>query len=224
MQGLTFESGPHVYRLDGRETVSVTGVLKAMGLVKLGAVPAPILERARTRGQDVHQLLHYYNENDLDPDSVDERYRGYLDAWMRFCRERGFRILLCERRIASRKHRVCGTLDALGIMDGYGVLLDFKTGSPDDVAADLQTAAYEGLARAWALDGEDPQLAAVLALNEFKRIRRMSVRLRKDGTFEIDPYYNPTDWTKFLTLAAAVNIARDRGAELLLEEAVGAHS
>ncbi len=218
MQGLTFDPGPHVYVLDGRPTVSVTGVLKAMGLVKLGGIPAPILERARTRGQDVHELLHYYNEQDLEPASVDDRYRGYLEAWIRFCEERSFKVLLCERRIASRKHRVCGTLDALGLLDGYGALIDFKTGSPDDVAADLQTAAYEGLARTWALEGDDTQLAAVLALEEFKRIRRLAVQLKKDATFHIEPYDDPTDYTKFLTLTAAYHIAADRGAELALED------
>lgn len=51
---------------------------------------------------------------------------------------------LCEVRVFSRRHRYAGTLDVLGRWHGAGALLDYKTGSPDDVAADLQTAAYYG--------------------------------------------------------------------------------
>jgi hypothetical protein len=52
---------------------------------------------------------------------------------------------LCEVRVYSRRHRFAGTLDVLGHWPDrpVGILLDYKTGDPGDVAADLQTAAYE---------------------------------------------------------------------------------
>jgi hypothetical protein len=51
---------------------------------------------------------------------------------------------LCEYRVFSRRHRFAGTLDVLGIWHGAGALLDYKTGHPKDVCADLQLAAYAG--------------------------------------------------------------------------------
>lgn len=50
--------------------------------------------------------------------------------------------ILSEVRVFSLRHRFAGTTDLLGIWRGSGALLDYKTGSPRDVAADLQTAAY----------------------------------------------------------------------------------
>jgi hypothetical protein len=52
---------------------------------------------------------------------------------------------LCEVRVFSRRHRYAGTLDVLGRWPAapFGLLIDYKTGDPEDVAADLQTAAYE---------------------------------------------------------------------------------
>jgi len=50
---------------------------------------------------------------------------------------------LCEVRVFSRRHRYAGTLDVLGCWQGAGALIDYKTGDPDDVATDLQTAAYD---------------------------------------------------------------------------------
>jgi hypothetical protein len=219
MRGLTFDPAGHRYVLDGRQEISVTGVLKWAGLIRLGGIPENVLERARRRGSDVHELVHYRNEGDLDVESVDDAYRGYLDAWDRFCREASFRPVLSERRLASRRHRVCGTLDAIGTLDGVGALVDAKTGSPDDVAADLQTAAYEGLAREWAALGEDRELATLLGSSPFIRIQRVAVQLRRDGTFSVEVYRNPVDWTHFVNLVSAYHIAEARGAELRLDEA-----
>jgi hypothetical protein len=51
---------------------------------------------------------------------------------------------LCELRVFSRRHHYAGTLDVLGLWRNAGALIDYKTGDPRDVAADLQTAAYLG--------------------------------------------------------------------------------
>jgi hypothetical protein len=63
---------------------------------------------------------------------------------------------LCEYRVFSRRHRFAGTLDCLGVWHGAGALLDYKTGAPKDVAADLQTAAYLGALVEMRETGETP--------------------------------------------------------------------
>ena len=114
--------------------------------------------------------------------------------------------VLNEVRVASRRHAVAGTLDCLGTLDGLAVLLDFKTGRPDDVAADLQTAAYHALAAEWAED--DDAIARFLAAHPV--MRRFAVQLRKDATFRIEAYTSPTDYREFLTLVAAQQIVASR--------------
>lgn len=205
---LMFDHDAHAYFVDGHLVPSTTQVLRDSGLIRLDGIPSFILEAALKRGSAVHQLVHYLNENDLDWASVDPAYRGYLDGWQRYRDERQLQVLLCEHRIASRRHRVAGTLDLLAEIAGDGWLLDYKTGDPEDVAADLQTASYFGMAMEWA--HEDPRLADVLARHP--RWRRGSVRLRKNGTFVAKEYTDPRDYSRFQVLAAAWHIRNERGA------------
>jgi len=205
---LLFNAAAHEYFLDGPQVPSVTGVLRDQSLVDFSGVPPFILERARQRGTAVHALCHFYNENDLDWTSVDPTYRPYVEAWVACVAERHIVPLLCERRLASRRHRVAGTLDLLAEIDGDGWLLDFATGDPEDAAKDFQTAAYLGLALEWA--SEDQRLADVL--KRFQRWRRASVRLMKTGLFRVTEYTDARDYARFQTLAAAWHIRTERGA------------
>ena len=205
---LLFDASRHEYFLDGVQVPSVTGVLRDSGLIDLSQIPSFVLERARVRGSAVHQLVHYLNEDDLAWDSVDPMFRGYLDAWVAYREQTALRVLLCERRVASRRHRVAGTLDLLAIIADEGWLIDYKTGDPEDVAADFQTSAYLGMAFEWA--EQDARLAEALRL--FSRWRRAAVRLRKDGRFTVTEYTDVRDYARFHTLVGAWHIRHERGA------------
>lgn len=209
------ENGHHAYYLDGVRVPSVTGINQAAGLIQLDHIPAFILDAAKARGTAVHQLVHYYNERDLDWHSVADAYRPYLDAWIAYCADRQPLPYLCEYRVASRRHRVAGTLDLLCAIEHEGWLLDFATGDPADVAKDLQTAAYLGLAYEWA-ERDDPRLAEVLARHT--RWRRGAVRLMRTGTFRFHEYVDPRDYSRFQTLAAAYHIRLERGVKVTLDD------
>jgi len=211
---LLFNPEAHEYFLDGVQLPSVTQILRQQGLVQLDGIPPFILEAARRRGTAVHALAHFWNEGDLDPASVDEAYRPYLDAWIACVEQRRIDPLLCEHRLASRRHRVCGTLDLLAEMDGEGWLFDFATGDPATVAKDFQTAAYLGMAHEWAT--EDPRLAPIL--RRFPRWRRASVRLMRTGAFRLTEYTDARDYSRFMTLASAWHIRAERGAVVLAED------
>jgi hypothetical protein len=209
--GLTFDPDPHVYTLDGDRVPSVTGILKAAGLIDFSHVPLSILEAAQHRGRTVHAAIHYYNENDLDIDQFGRdfpTYAGYLEAWLAFTDQRHFRAVLNERRLASRKHQVAGTADCFGYLDGVPVLLDFATGRPQDVAKDLQTAAYHALAFEWATE-DDLELSNFLARARGV-VRRYGVALRKDGTFALEPYAAPSDYREFFALVESQRIVARR--------------
>jgi hypothetical protein len=210
-RGLTFEPSTHTYTLDGEVVPSVTQILKRAGLIDFSGIPPTILERARRRGTAVHQAIHYFNENDLDVAAFEADFpesAGYLHAWIAFTDQRHFRAVLSERRIASRRHLVAGTADCFGLLDGLPILLDFATGRPQDVAKDLQTAAYYAIGTEWAAE-DDPDLQAFLDRSRGV-LRRYGVALRKDGTFALDPYTSPTDFREFLTLVDAQRIVARR--------------
>ncbi len=211
---LLFDANAHEYFLDGQLMPSVTQILRDQGLIDLRGIPAFILEAARQRGSAVHQLVHYLNEDDLDWSSVSDAYRGYVDAWIRYRDETNLRVLLCEHRLASRRHKVTGTLDLLCEIDGVGWIIDYKTGDPALVSADLQTAGYLGLAMEWAVD--DSRLADVL--NRHQRWRRGAVRLRRTGTFQAHEYTDPRDYSRFQVLTAAWHIRQQRGVAMSVDE------
>jgi len=208
--GLTFDAPTHTYVLDGAVVPSVTGILKAAGLIDFSSIPPFVLEAARARGTAVHAAIHYYNADDLDIPAFTDEFPdcvGYLEAWIRFRELRRFVPVLNEHRLASRRYQLAGTADCFGLLDGAPVLLDFATGRPQDVAKDLQTAAYYTLALEWAADGEDPELAAFLARGV---VRRYGVALRRDGSFSLDPYSDPADFREFLALVDAYRIVTRR--------------
>jgi hypothetical protein len=208
--GLTFEPIEHVYSLDGRPLWrSVTGVLKAAGLIDFSHVPGPVLDAARVRGTTVHQAIAYHNEGDLAVDhflATFPDYAPYFRAWLHFLEARRFDPRFVEYRVASRRYDLGGTIDALGFLDGQPAILDYATGDPADVAKDLQLAGYLVLAREWAVD--DPQLAAFLAAHP--AIRRYSVALRRDDTFALTPHTDPFDIRAFVTLVEAQRIVEAR--------------
>lgn len=211
---LMFDRERHEYWIDGVLTPSTTQILRDSGLIRLDGVPEFILERARKRGSAVHELIHFSNEDDLDWSSVDEAYLPYLNAWMAYKTERQPRVLLCEYRIASRRHRVTGTLDLLCEIGDDGWILDYATGDPEDVSKDFQTASYLGLAMEWA--SEDPRLAQVL--RRHARWRRAAVRLMRTGSFRVTEYDDPRDYARFQTLVAAWHIRNERGAIVQVDD------
>lgn len=210
---LTFDADTHTYFFDGAKVWrSVTGVLQAAGAIDFGAIPPFVLDRARRRGQIVHQAIHFLNDDDLNvaafrADFPD--YVPYVDAWQTFCRQRRFQAVLNEHRVYSRQYDLAGTIDCLGVLDGHAALLDFATGRPEDVAKEWQTAAYLAIARAWQAD--DPALAAFFA--DFPVVRRYAIQLRRDGTFRVEPYQDPRDTRHFFTLVEAQRLVALRRRE-----------
>lgn len=191
---LTFDPLEHRYFLDGVAIPGVTSILRDVGLIDFSHVPARILEDAQERGRLVHQALHYLAEDDLRPDSVAPEFQGYVEAGKDFRRTSGLLVYACEFRVWHPQYRYAGTVDLYGLWEGERpCLCDYKTGHPNDVAADLQLAAYAEAARAL-----DPDLGDLL---------RISVKLSKDGTFEVESYDNPMDFSQFL---AALTIANRR--------------
>src|SRR5262245_39847574 len=140
---LVFDAVAHAYTLDGVRVPSVTEILKSAGYIDFSRVPSDILDAAQQRGTLVHEALHYLADDDLNPDSVPEAIRGYVEAGIAFRRTAGFTVYAAEMRVYSRRWQLAGTVDLFGQWEGeFDCVADYKTGHPKDVAADLQLAAY----------------------------------------------------------------------------------
>ena len=207
---LTFAPDTHTYTLDGAIVPSVTQVLRASGLIDYSQVPAATLAAARDRGTAVHAALHYAAEGDFDVEGFYRDfhdYAGYLRSGVSLLESPRVRTVLCERRVASRKHRFAGTIDWLGYIDGQAAIIDWATGDPRDASKDLQTAGY--LTAALEFASSDPQLGAFIKAN--KAIARFSVQLKPDGSLpKLTPYRDPRDVSAFLTLLSARRIVESR--------------
>jgi len=196
---LLFDEPTHRYTLDGVAVPSVTQVLRAGGLFDaFDRLPEGVRLGALERGRLVHQALHYLNEQDLDLVQFARDFpelQGYVQGWIDFCAQRAFVPMLCEYRLASRRHQLAGTADCFGELDGHGALVDFATGGAP-IGKDLQTSAY--LSMAYEASLEDARLAQYLDTHPV--VKRFAVLLRKDGGFQIHQYADPGDFRRFLLL------------------------
>jgi hypothetical protein len=183
----TFDRETHAYAIEGIQVPSVTQVLNEIGFVDFSMIPGEILSAAQARGTYVHTILHYLLENDFDLADVDERFIGYVHSALRYlerARLRGLthpvtgQPIAVEYRFWDRQRRFAGMLDYLAWdPDDVLAITDWKTGEPDDVAAPLQTAAYEhGVRLTLFPDHRFP-------------IRRRAIKLFKDGKpGRVEPY------------------------------------
>lgn len=210
-----FEEATHRYTNDGRPVpVSVTGVLKAFTTTDptcktlwyspFANAKPDVLERKRQIGSAAHLATHYHDRGILDPSTVADDVRPYLDAWRLFRDVRRPSVLATELRLVHGLHAVAGTIDKLlwipGFDDAQSVtIVDLKCGDPKDARTHLQTAAYAELARS----------AIVGAAGNHVRVNRMSVRLFDDGRYVAQPYTARTDWPRFYALLNALTVLRE---------------
>ena len=137
MGNLIFEPNGHKYFLDGVELPSVTRIIREAGLYD----PSKYAEGSCDRGRNVHQIIQYYDENDLDEASVYEGYRPYLEGYKRFLAECRPKWELIEKPVYDPILGYAGTFDRFGTMLGKKTLLDLKSGAEESWHP-IQTAAY----------------------------------------------------------------------------------
>jgi hypothetical protein len=181
---LEFDPGAHCYRIGGKVLPAVTRVIAP--LIDYSMVNEELLALASERGSAVHKATELHDLDDLDECSLDDRLEPYLAAWKRFRAETGFVPEAIEQRLHHPLHGYAGTIDRVGTLHGRRILLDIKTVSRLSRATGVQLAAYQHL---W--DVRYPQRLIC---------GRYAVQLRPDGTYRLEPYRAPDDYTTFLAL------------------------
>jgi hypothetical protein len=208
-----FDREQHLYTINSIVVPSVTQVLEEERFVDFSRVPHDTLEAAKARGTYVHTVLHYYLTEgpdglpDYDLNDCAPQFRGYVDSALAFLdqaqlrphRDAEGKPNAVEFRFWDERRMFAGTMDYVA-WDADGILgiYDWKTGEPSDVAAPLQTAAYEY------------GLRLRLALNHKHRILRRAVKLFRDGRpGKPEPYSDPRDQQMFFNALNCVHFRRN---------------
>ena len=190
---MIFNADTHQYLHGTRQVRSVTGLIKAAGL--LGPAAAFYSAEAAERGTRVHQAcldLDLGNAIQMDDDEA-----LYLDSYAQW------RTLVApiwtsmEEPRHSERYDLAGTADRLGTINGKPVIVDFKTGAAASWHG-LQLALYDLL-----YDDLPPMIR-----------RRIVVHLRKDGRVpQTVEYSSQSDYSTAFTLLSRGHNDRDNDAE-----------
>lgn len=165
------------YIIKGKKYVRVTRLLDAVGLSDFSKIPAKDREFYMSRGTANHRL---WQDVELGRDkdfTYDERVEAYREGHSRFLRETGFKAIKggIEMRVWSDEHRLAGTMDRFGMIQGCLVLIDYKTSSVPP-STNIQTALY-----------------LLMLPYPFHSVKRYGVAFRNDGTYRMSKEYSPTD-------------------------------
>lgn len=186
---LTFDPVEHKYYHDGVHVPNVTSILAPLS--EYAKVPRNVLKQAAARGNYVHDMCEQYLWELLDESSINEGYKGYLNAFKKFLEETGFEAEYVEQKVFHTQLRYAGTLDLGGVLPPIGrrknphrALIDIKTTFRLLASVGPQTAAYN---EAW--KSEQPK--------ELHFDERYGLQLKADGTYTLKPYKSPFDMNTF---------------------------
>ena len=158
-----FDKHQHKYYVGDRELISVTTLLKAMGLSWY-----PNNEAVRLKmelGTYVHQITEFYDKNRLGhpvkfyPENIYKndairKENGmheavpYFEAYKKFLKETECEVIEVEKRYYHPAWFYAGTIDRLVRLKGQLGILDIKSGIAIP-ATDLQIGGYGELYRHW---------------------------------------------------------------------------
>lgn len=187
---LQFIDATHTYLLDGREIPGCTRCLDHSGLVDFSMVRADILEKKSRLGQEVHRVIQYYCEDDLDMGSVADEALPYLHSWIKVQNHTQFIPTQIEYQTTGCLEGLAYgmRIDLAGVFMGEESILDWKIGKAQWWHG-VQLAGYSiGL----------PHNALTTAMAKFARRKRYVVQLRADGEMaKVVPYRDMRDYRTF---------------------------
>jgi hypothetical protein len=176
---LTLDESTHTYRLGDRVLPSVTQITAT--IAPLFGIPREVLDAKADLGTAVHLATQFYDEGDLDADSLPEAVGPYFRAYAKFLHDSEARWTHVERRVCHHGYGYAGTLDRVGYLPGLkGVredalcLVDLKATYRIAPIYGVQTALYAN------------------ALDVPVR-HRFALQLKPDGTYRLQEFRDPSD-------------------------------
>lgn len=185
---LTFEDGPHIYRVNGLIVPSVSTIIKPLSDSKYSGIRDRTLEKAARKGTSVHNAIENwikYGIEDIPSDHI-----GYFDGFMRWFDKAKPEIVGSEIRLYHKIKMYAGTIDNLSYIDGLLTLIDYKTTATiSDMLCGVQLEAY----------------AHMLDCFGIKVQRKQILHLKKDGKFDVREY-PAQDALRWLTFGSLKNV------------------
>jgi len=190
---LTFDEKEHRYEADGITVPSVTQILGEFIRVDIGAgwyvstftgqmIKADVFEAAGRMGTAIHDMIHYYLEDDLDVEALSPELMAVLVQFREWQDMFKPEIMHTEKRGYSEKYGFAGTMDLVCKIGRDIWIPDYKSGAYN--TAGPQLAAYEKLYQE-SIDSHSP-------------VKRAVLRLPKDGSkFKWVPMTDRKDWLFF---------------------------
>lgn len=195
---ILFDEEPHTYTYRNKVYKSVTQYIRAAGLgPDFSMVSKERMEYAQARGRLVHLACQYYNEGDLNMDSVHPAIRGYVEAYISFRKMRSLTVIAAERRMIWEGSGLAGTPDLVCFMAGIRAVIDLKTSQSMSPSMRLQTVGYKYL---W------NRVYITQPIRE-----RYGLRLQDNGKFKLVPHEDYEDEIAFVDALNEVKGTEDAG-------------
>ena len=185
------------YAVKNRDTWTRLDEAAAIDLLK--REPLRFLDRAASRGTDVHAIAEAYAKTGVMPQWADE-ISGYVDALRRFFDEHQPKPVLVEHTVFNSDIGYAGSFDLVCTLPAFNddlVILDYKTSKAiyPDVAAQLAAYAHG----TEYVDGDTVKPLPAIA-------RGVAVRLAADGTYQVIECDIDAGWSYFKSVRAVFSI------------------
>jgi len=143
---LEFREYDHSFSYKSQGLVSVTNVLTSVGMIDFSHVPEQLLDRAKSRGSNVHLACYLDDSNDLDFENMDPGLKGYVMAWRKFRADTGIvSFEFREKPIGNVKMGLAGIPDCVALLTNkQWAVIEIKTNTVPAFAGH-QLALYEVL-------------------------------------------------------------------------------
>lgn len=185
----TFDPEAHVYRSIHGRLPGATDVIRENGLMDA----AWYSEEALWRGKCVHKGVELLVKGTLDWDTVDEKYRGYLESAEKFLAMSGIKVVGSE--LPCFDIAFAAMPDLWGELNG-NVIVELKTGKVPKWAA-FQTAL---------------QRRALIAEFGFHAVKRFGLQLLPDGKLaDLVPFTDSRDDMRAMELVDIFHWKLDNG-------------
>lgn len=165
---LTFDEGPHIYRLNGLEIPSVTTLMRPLSDDFYRTVDPAVLDRAAKRGTAIHNAVENYTQFGIE--DIAPAYAGYFDSFRRWWELRKPVPLATESKVYHKILRYAGTADLICLINGRLTLVDYKSSA--QVNTKLCAVQLEGYDRAFESHGVkvDDRLILHLSKNGYQEV------------------------------------------------------
>jgi hypothetical protein len=83
----TFTEEDHIYHVDGHYVWATSDLIELAGLSSVEGIPSRVLGHASWRGDQVHLVTEYYENDCLDTHSIPDEIVPYFAGYLKFCTE-----------------------------------------------------------------------------------------------------------------------------------------